>query len=1032
MAEQVFRSPNFYEREVDLSAPTTGGPVGTPAGVIGPANKGPAFVPVTVANFNEFVSTFGNLDTKYFGPYAVNEFLKNRSSLTYMRVLGAGSNTTTTHIDDTLTKGTVNNAGFTLFGTANSGVTGDSRHKGVVQFLTAEHTVAANEAYGMPMFSDNSTFPGVVAGTTKVNLIRGMIMSTNTSRVMVLNGNEAAPASVNTLDDLAQAASVNNSPRFKILISSSLGSTFSSDDGLPGVRILTASFDPSADDYFAKILNTDPDKFYASQHYLAADFAVDDQVASVTGSNYVAILSGSDVTNSTSGDPTLKMREIFGSYNTRFTSPSTPWFLSQPFGTTEYELFRIESIDDGAYANKLYKISIANIKASLDDSNRYGTFNLQIRDWNDTDASPVILEQFTNCTLDPDSSNYIAKLIGDRKVYFHFDAIDPRERRIVATGTYKNSSKYVRVVMNDLVTRKLVPANSLPFGFNGPSLLKTNNNSSAFSQLTSGTGRLGGVGVEGSHQLTGSVLPPIPYRYKVTRGEVSTTGTTAGAPGPKEVTLSNLYWGVKFERNGLTKANETLNTNVISEKNNLLASLTNFMGIAKLDALHTGSGADAFNSNKFTLAKVAFSNTSIVDVTGSAGAHMKEAAYIRNAIPDSTSYTVSDGTVSNRITFATLLAKATAKEDGQTPSSFNRFSPFAKFTTFMYGGFDGLNMLDRNARRLNDKSVSFDADTLSTGGASTSFVPPGFASNVSGTGKENNGVNSYLTAVDVMTDPFTAGVNILTLPGIREPYIMDSTSRKVKDYGLALHLMDIPAYDDGGRRIYDDSIVKPNIKETANSFDDRGLDNNYVATYFPDVFVDDTVNVRRVKVPASVAALGALGFNDRVAYPWFAPAGFNRAALDFVTNVGVRLNVSDRDRLYDSRINPIATFPRLGYVIYGQKTLQINKSALDRVNVRRLLLEVKRVIIGIAQRIVFEQNTPAVRNRFVSEAVFQLSLIQTQAGVEAFQVVMNETNNTQDDIDLNKLNGRIVVVPTRAIEFIAIDFIVTNSGVQFV
>jgi phage tail sheath protein FI len=261
---------------------------------------------------------------------------------------------------------------------------------------------------------------------------------------------------------------------------------------------------------------------------------------------------------------------------------------------------------------------------------------------------------------------------------------------------------------------------------------------------------------------------------------------------------------------------------------------------------------------------------------------------------------------------------------------------------------------------------------------------------------------------------------------------MDLTSKKVRDYGLALHLMDIPAYDDGGRRIYDDSTVKPNVKETANSFDNRSIDNNYAATYFPDVFIDDTTNVRRVKVPASVAALGALGFNDKVAYPWFAPAGFNRAALDFVSNVGVRLNVGDRDRLYDSRINPIATFPRLGYVIYGQKTLQINKSALDRVNVRRLLLEVKRLIIGIAQKIVFEQNTPAVRNRFVSEAVFQLSLIQTQAGVEAFQVVMNETNNTQDDVDLNKLNGRIVVVPTRAIEFIAIDFIVTNAGVQFV
>jgi len=453
-----------------------------------------------------------------------------------------------------------------------------------------------------------------------------------------------------------------------------------------------------------------------------------------------------------------------------------------------------------------------------------------------------------------------------------------------------------------------------------------------------------------------------------------------------------------------------------------LASFTNFMGVEKLDALHTGSAVDDFNSNKFTLARVAFGNGSITDITGSAAAHMKDAAYIRNAIPDPTNYTVTDGYMPSRVTFATLLSSTPA-------ASFNRFSTFAKFTNFMYGGFNGVNMLDRDARRLNDKSVSFDYGA----GAHSSFVPQGFSGlNPSGTGVSNNGVASYITAAKIMTDPFAVGINILTIPGIREPYIMDITSTKVKEYGLAMHLMDIPAYDDNGHRLYDDSTARPNVKKTANSFDNRSIDNNYVATYFPDVFIDDPVNIRKVKVPASVAVLNALGYNDKFAYPWFAPAGFNRASLDIVSNVSVRLNVGDRDRLYDSRINPIATFPRLGYVVYGQKTLQINKSALDRVNVRRLLLEVKRIIIGIAQKIVFEQNTPAVRNQFVSQAVFQLGIIQTQAGVEAFQVVMNETNNTQEDADQNRLNGRVVVVPTRAIEFIAIDFIITNAGVQFV
>jgi phage tail sheath protein FI len=244
--------------------------------------------------------------------------------------------------------------------------------------------------------------------------------------------------------------------------------------------------------------------------------------------------------------------------------------------------------------------------------------------------------------------------------------------------------------------------------------------------------------------------------------------------------------------------------------------------------------------------------------------------------------------------------------------------------------------------------------------------------------------------------------------------------------------MDIPNYDDSGNRLYDDSTARPDVEKSASSFDSRAIDNNFAGTYFPDVFIDDTTNKRRIKVPSSVAALGALGFNDRVTYPWFAPAGFNRAALDFVSNVTIRLNSSDRDRLYDSRINPIAVFPRLGFVIWGQKTMQVSKSALDRVNVRRLLLEVKRIVIGIANKLTFEQNTVALRNKFVSDATLQLGLIQTQAGIEAFRVVMNETNNTQEDADLNRLNGKIIVQPTRTVEFIAIDFIVTNNGVSFV
>lgn len=1007
--EQVFKSPNFYEREIDRSAPTASGPVGTPAGIIGTAKKGPAFVPVTVSSMAEFVNVFGNLDPTKFGPYAVNEFLKNRTALTYLRVLNAGANTTATHIATTTATGRVRNTGFHLAGNS-SGVT-DNRHAGAVQFLTARGTLSAQEAYGVVMFTDNSSFP---SASVAVDIVRGVVIMASGARLMVASGNMAGVYPSGPGD----AANVDSSGFVKLIVSSALGSSFATSDGLPGLLIMTASMNPSDPNYYGKILNVDPDQFVARQHLLYIDFAVD---AEVFSASIVGTLSGSANVSNASGDPTLTFRETFGSFDTRYQTPSTTYFISQPFGATEYDLFKFEALDDGAYANSLYKISITNIQASTDNSNLYGRFTVQIRDFNDNDFSPMVLEQFPNCTLNPNDPNYVAKLIGDRKVTYNFDATTPTEKRIVTFGKYPNVSKLVRIKMNDAVDRGLVPAQSLPFGFRGMEVLKTNDalvDGAAASQMATVRLAGGNLGAGSASGLTGSILPPIPFRFKVTKGTISTSSPAwPGMPGPTELTDTQLYWGVKFERNTLP-----LNPNLSTDPNKLLTGLSKFQGIRLLDALVTGSAADTFNNNKFTLARVALANGAVADLTASVNDHMLGAAYIRNLRPDTTSYTVSDGIFPlPRITFATILASGGA-------ATFNKFSSFTKFTTFMNGGWDGTNILDADARRMNDKSTSFDVG----GGALSTFISPGLTTNQAGSGQSNSTVISYQTAVDIMTDPMTVNTNILAIPGIRESFITDYASLAVRNYGLAFYVMDIPAYDDSSNRLYDDSTARPSIDNTATQVDSRVIDNNYVGTYFPDVFIDDATNKRRVKVPASVAALGALGFNDRVAYPWFAPAGFNRAALDFVTNVAVRLSVTDRDRLQESRVNPIATFPKLGFVIYGQKTLQMKKSALDRVNVRRLLLEIKRTIIDIANKLAFEQNTPDTRNKFVVQAVQRLGLIQSQAGIESFKVVCNETNNSQQDVDLNKMNGRIVVVPTRAVEYIALDFIITQSGISFV
>lgn len=1021
MADQTFKSPGFFDREIDLSSRTVE-PSGTPAAIIGTSLKGPAFVPVTLGSFSDFQSKFGDVNPKLVAPYAVQKWLDNRFSCTFVRVLGAGANTTQTQMDDTRTTGRVVNAGFKISGSSvESTPSGDHRYKGAVQFLVAKHVVTGTEVFGFPMFTDNDSFfqNGV---TTDTYLVRGMLFSAHDTRIMVMSASETFASS---MDDMAAIDLGTTSPtykKFKLVISSSAGSSFASTDGYAGLKILTASLNPSDSDYIAKILNTDPDKFETEKHLLYCDFAVDNEIASIVGVSgsivdFVAVFSGSSATSTTSGDTSLSLRDAFGRFDTRYKTPRTPWFISQPFGATEHNLFYVESLDDGAFANNKIKVSVANLLASSNPRNKYGTFSLIVRDFADTDVEPRIIEQFNNLTLDPDSDNYVAKIIGDTKVSFMFDVVDPEDRRLVKTGNNPNKSKYIRVVMSDQVERKTTPDLALPFGFRGFELLNTN---PTLSDEFPGASyiRLAGSGSGTTDTLMfGSIIPPMPYRFKVTRGDVSITGTFEGSPGPNEITDTRFYWGVKTERN-----TNVLNPNISNEPNSLIGALTKLQGLPLLDVLVTGSNVDTFSNNKFTLAKVALVNTSIADVTGSAEVHMREAAYIRNGSVDPTSYTITDG-ASNRITFATLLMK------GTTASVFNKFSDYAKFTTVLYGGFDGVNILDKNASKMNDKSTS----TETNGGANGSFTSPGFSTNQSGTGKLNNSIFSYQTAVKIITDPLLSQHNLLVIPGIREPFVTDYAGAQTKEHTLSMYVMDIPYYDFNGSRIFDGDIGRfIDVSVTADNFESRVIDNNCVAAYFPNVVMDDVINNRKVVVPASVGAMGALGYNDRVAFPWFAPAGFNRAALSFVNLTQVRINQPERERLTEVKINPIVKFPREGHVIMAQNTLQQAKSALGSINVKRMILEVKRVIVDIGNRTIFDQITTQTRNELVKQFTAVLGGVQSKAGMEMFSVICDDTNNTKEDIDSNRMNVQIRLVPTRAVEVIAIDFIVTNSGVQFV
>jgi phage tail sheath protein FI len=209
------------------------------------------------------------------------------------------------------------------------------------------------------------------------------------------------------------------------------------------------------------------------------------------------------------------------------------------------------------------------------------------------------------------------------------------------------------------------------------------------------------------------------------------------------------------------------------------------------------------------------------------------------------------------------------------------------------------------------------------------------------------------------------------------------------------------------------------------------LNSNYTSTYYPWVRINNPGKNIPVWVPPSVVVPGVLAFNDAIAAPWYAPAGLTRGGLSTAVGTYKNLSQSDRDTLYEARVNPIANFPNEGIVIWGQKTLQDLPSALDRVNVRRLLIAVKKFIASSTRFLVFEQNTIATRNRFLNIVNPYLEQVRANQGLYAFRVIMDETNNTPDLIDMNIMYGQIFLQPTRTAEFIILDFNIQPTGASF-
>ena len=279
--------------------------------------------------------------------------------------------------------------------------------------------------------------------------------------------------------------------------------------------------------------------------------------------------------------------------------------------------------------------------------------------------------------------------------------------------------------------------------------------------------------------------------------------------------------------------------------------------------------------------------------------------------------------------------------------------------------------------------------------------------------------SDYDTAFDLLKNKDEYQYNLITAPGLlhdKHTNQVNTLIQNTQDRGDAIAVVDLEPYG---------ALISATTNQAS------GINSSYAAAYWPWCQIINPNTGKVNWVPASALIPGVYAFNDSNAEPWFAPAGINRGGLTQVIRPERKLQRADRDTLYEANVNPIANFPANGTVVFGQKTLQKKASALDRVNVRRLLIALKGFIGQVANNLVFEQNTAATRNSFLAQVNPYLESVQQRQGVFAFKVVMDDSNNTPDVIDRNQLVGQIFIQPTRTAEFIVLDFNVLPTGAEF-
>ena len=633
-----------------------------------------------------------------------------------------------------------------------------------------------------------------------------------------------------------------------------------------------------------------------------------------------------------SGDP-----NSIGWYLDKWQTPNSPWVVSELRGNKVYDLFRFYTISDGDAANNLVKVSLIN------QTYNNLTFDVLIRDYFDTDANPVVLEKFTNCTMDPGQNNFIANKIG------------------TLDGEYALNSRYVMIEMNEDA-----PIDSLPCGFNGFNFRNYAGAQSPFPII------------KGKYDFPGEVIYNPPF------------GLSSG------------------NDNSLVSPGDNVRRTYLGISNNLGWDPAYFEYVGKRNPNNT------------------------CDIEGlpfnyrSAGFHMDVNASGLTIGPEFS--TAGDQR------FICGNDPFISEPELPTSAYYRLFA--RKFTFLVQGGFDGWDIY--REWRTNEDRFQIGRSGFLNGACPSTRYPQatgwGAFKEISlGDGTQNfanTDYYAYLLGQQTFANPEAVNINVFVTPGIdyvnNSNLVEDAVQMIEFNRADSLYVCTTPDIDlfvpttTGG-----DIFIYPT--EAVDNLENTGIDSNYTATYYPWVLTRDSVNNTQIYIPPTAEVTRNLALTDNIAFPWFAAAGYTRGIVNCI-KARKKLTQEDRDILYVGRINPIATFSDVGTVIWGNKTLQVRESALDRINVRRLLLQARKLISAVSVRLLFEQNDSQVRQDFLNAVNPILDAIRRDRGLYDFRVTVS---SDPEDLDRNQMTGKIYIKPTRSLEFIDITFYITPTGASF-